>query len=63
MKLHKEEWDVVMRKLIRIAGRVVNVGELCEKYNLEERDLPLGLREILQSLQTCVELSRYSIVS
>ncbi|KAI0246915.1 hypothetical protein BJV78DRAFT_1157567 [Lactifluus subvellereus] len=52
VKLHKEEWDVVMRKLIRVAGLVVNVGELCEKYNLEERDLPPGLREILQSLQT-----------
>ena len=58
VKLHKEEWDVVMRKLIRVAGRVVHVGELCKKYNVEERDLPPGLREILQSLQTCVNPSR-----
>ena len=58
VKLYKAEWDVVMRKLIRVAGRVVYVGELCKKYDLEERDLPPSLREILQSLQTCVNPSR-----
>ncbi|KAI0246909.1 P-loop containing nucleoside triphosphate hydrolase protein [Lactifluus subvellereus] len=52
VKLYKEEWDVVMRKLVRVAGRVVNVGQRCERCNLEEKDLPPDLREILQSLQT-----------
>ncbi|KAI0291242.1 hypothetical protein B0F90DRAFT_1928941 [Multifurca ochricompacta] len=51
VKQNKEEWGVVMRKLGRVAGLVVNVGESCQKYNLEENDLPPGLRSILQSLQ------------
>ncbi|KAI0296539.1 hypothetical protein B0F90DRAFT_1819896 [Multifurca ochricompacta] len=52
VKQHKDEWDVVMRKLGRVAGLVVNVGESCQKYNLQEKDLPPGLRTILQTLQT-----------
>ncbi|KAI0294883.1 hypothetical protein B0F90DRAFT_1820882 [Multifurca ochricompacta] len=51
VKQNKEEWGVVMRKLGRVAGLVVNVGESCQKYNLEENDLPPGLRSILRSLQ------------
>ncbi|KAI0290394.1 hypothetical protein B0F90DRAFT_608080 [Multifurca ochricompacta] len=51
IKQNKEEWGVVMRKLGRVAGLVVNVGESCQKYNLEENDLPPGLRSILWSLQ------------
>ena len=43
-----------MRKLARIANVVVNVGKSCEKYNLNERDLPDGLRTILGSLQRSV---------
>ncbi|KAI0290327.1 hypothetical protein B0F90DRAFT_1825190 [Multifurca ochricompacta] len=52
VKQNKEEWGVVMRKLGRVASLVVNVGESCQKYDLEENDLPPGLRTILQSLQT-----------
>ncbi|KAI0294129.1 hypothetical protein B0F90DRAFT_1670590 [Multifurca ochricompacta] len=52
VKQHKEEWDIVMRKLGRVASLVVNVGESCQKYNLEEKDLPPGLRSILQSIQS-----------
>ncbi|KAI0291395.1 hypothetical protein B0F90DRAFT_369567 [Multifurca ochricompacta] len=44
-----------MRKLGRVAGLVVNVGESCQKYNLRESDLPSGLRTTLKSLQ--IELS------
>ncbi|KAI0289687.1 P-loop containing nucleoside triphosphate hydrolase protein, partial [Multifurca ochricompacta] len=51
IKQNKEEWGVVMRKLGRVASLVVNVGESCQKYNLEENDLPPGLRSILRSLQ------------
>ncbi|KAI0297526.1 hypothetical protein B0F90DRAFT_897521 [Multifurca ochricompacta] len=54
VKQHKEEWDIVMRKLARVAGLVVNVGESCQKYDLKESDLPPGLRTILQSLQSYV---------
>ncbi|KAI0296720.1 hypothetical protein B0F90DRAFT_1918978 [Multifurca ochricompacta] len=52
VKQHKEEWDIVMRKLGRVASLVVNVGESCQKYNLEEKDLPPGLRSILRSIQS-----------
>lgn len=38
-----------MRKLARVASIVVNVGELCERHNLNEEDLPLVLRAILCS--------------
>jgi hypothetical protein len=52
MKQNKEEWDVVMKKLERIARLVCKVGELCGKNNLEEKDVPLGLRAIFESLVT-----------
>ncbi len=51
MKQCKEECEIVMWKLTRIANIVVKVGKSCEKYNLNERDLPDGLRTILGSLQ------------
>ena len=54
MKQCKEECKIVMRKLARIANVVVSVGKSCEKYSLNERDLPDGLRTILGSLQRCV---------
>ena len=37
-----------MHKLARIAKIIV---DLCEKYNLNEEDLPASLRSILDSLQ------------
>jgi hypothetical protein len=43
-----------MRKLARVANIVVKVGKSCEKYNLNEQDLPDGLRDILGSLQRFV---------
>ncbi|KAF8260417.1 hypothetical protein EI94DRAFT_1667989 [Lactarius quietus] len=51
VKQYKEECTVVMRKVARIANVVINVGKSCEKYNLNERDLPDGVRTILGSLQ------------
>ena len=53
MKQYKEECEIVMQKLARIAEIVVN---LCDKYNLSEEDLPASLRAILDSLQRCVSL-------
>jgi hypothetical protein len=53
VKQYKEECEIVMQKLARIAKIVVN---LCEKYNLSEEDLPTSLRDILDSLQRCVAL-------
>ena len=41
----------MMHKLARIAKIVV---DLCEKYNLNEGDLPASLRSILDSLQRFV---------
>ena len=54
MKQCKEECKIVMRKLARIANVVINVGKSCERYNLSEREIPDGLRTILNSLQRFV---------
>jgi Mg2+ and Co2+ transporter CorA len=51
VKQCKEECEIVMQKLARIAKIIVN---LCEKYNLSEKDLPASLRDILDSLQRFV---------
>ncbi|KAH9000346.1 hypothetical protein EDB92DRAFT_492006 [Lactarius akahatsu] len=51
VKQYKEECEIVMHKLARIARIIVDVGELCEHHNLSEDDLPAGLRTILGSLQ------------
>ncbi|KAI9453850.1 hypothetical protein BJY52DRAFT_1189308 [Lactarius psammicola] len=51
VKQYKEECKIVMRKLARVARIVVNVGELCERHNLSEEDLPASLRAILDTLQ------------
>ena len=50
MKQNKEEWGVVMDKLKRVASLVNQVGTLCREHNLEEKDVPLGLRAIFESL-------------
>ena len=54
MKRYKEECEIVMHKLARIARIVINVGELCKNHNLSEEDLPTSLRAILGSLQRFV---------
>jgi hypothetical protein len=59
VKQNKEEWDVVMDKLERIAGLVDKVGTLCEEHNLEEKDVPRGLRAIFESLVMYVMHSWY----
>lgn len=41
-----------MVKLEQVADIVDTVGTLCEKHNLEEKDLPSGLHGIFQSLKT-----------
>ena len=43
-----------MRKLARIADVVVSVANSCQRYNLNEQDLPDGLRIIIGSLQRYV---------
>ncbi|KAH9014184.1 hypothetical protein EDB83DRAFT_2321562 [Lactarius deliciosus] len=58
VKQYKEECEIVMYKLARIARIIVGVGELCESHNLSEGDLPAGLRAILGSLQRTRELDR-----
>ena len=51
VKQYKEECEIVMHKLARIARIILN---LCEKYNLSEEDLPASLWDILGSLQRFV---------
>jgi len=58
VKQYKEECEIVMHKLARIARIIVNVGELCENRDLKEEDLPASLRAILDSLQRTRELDR-----
>ncbi|KAH8986538.1 hypothetical protein EDB86DRAFT_2244813 [Lactarius hatsudake] len=55
VKQCKGECEIVMGKLARIAGIIVNV---CDKYNLSEEELPTTLRNILSSLQRTRELDR-----
>jgi len=50
VKQNKEEWGVVMDKLERIAGLVDQVGTMCKEHNMEEKDVPRGLRAIFESL-------------
>ncbi|KAI0297819.1 hypothetical protein B0F90DRAFT_1669281 [Multifurca ochricompacta] len=52
VKQYKQECEVVMRRLTRVAGLLINVGQSCQTHELEEGDLPVGLRAILQSLQS-----------
>jgi len=59
VKQNKEEWGIVMDKLERIAGLVDKVGTLCEEHDLEEKDIPRGLRAIFESLVTYVMHYRY----
>ena len=54
VKQCKEECEIVIQKLARIAKVIVNVGRLCESRNLGEEDLPACLRAILDSLQRFV---------
>ncbi|KAH8985366.1 hypothetical protein EDB92DRAFT_1949953 [Lactarius akahatsu] len=51
VKQYKEECELVMRKLARVASIVVNVGEMCRKHNLKEEDLPGSLLAIMGSLR------------
>ena len=44
----------MIRKLARIASIIINVGEMCGKYNLNEGDIPASLLAILGSLQRFV---------
>ena len=54
VKQCKEECEIVMRKLARVARVILNVCELCEKHDLSEEELPASLREALSSLQRFV---------
>ena len=60
MKQNKEEWGIVMDKLERIAGLVNRVGAMCDEHNLEEQDIPPGLRAIFESLVTYVIHFKFS---
>ncbi|KAH9051392.1 hypothetical protein EDB83DRAFT_1309398 [Lactarius deliciosus] len=51
VKQYKDECELVMRKLARVASIIVNVGEMCRKHNLKEEDLPGSLLAIMGSLQ------------
>jgi hypothetical protein len=48
VKQYKEECELMMRKVARVANIVVNI---CGKHNLNEEDLPASLLAIMGSLQ------------
>jgi predicted transcriptional regulator len=54
VKQYKEEWGVVMQKLVNVGKVVVDVGEMCQMHDLREEELPPNLRTILGSLERCV---------
>ena len=54
MKQYQGDWAVVMNKLELISALLNNVGKWCNMHGLEEKDLPLSLRGIFQSLRTYV---------
>ncbi|KAI0289658.1 hypothetical protein BC826DRAFT_598505 [Russula brevipes] len=51
-KQYKEEWELVMEKVEKVAGLVTYIGASCERYELEEKDLPPGLGAIFECLET-----------
>ncbi|KAH9164627.1 hypothetical protein EDB89DRAFT_2247129 [Lactarius sanguifluus] len=55
VKQYRRECEIVMGKLARIAGIIVDV---CEKYNLSKEELPTTLQNILSSLRRTRELDR-----
>ena len=56
MKQCKEECELVMAKLARIAEIIINVAESCKEYDLNEGDLSAGLRTNLESLKRFVKV-------
>lgn len=54
MKQYEKEWDAAKEKLERIAGHLGRVDAFCEKRNLEWKNLPPDLCEILESLESYV---------
>ncbi|KAN0132297.1 hypothetical protein V8E53_009897 [Lactarius tabidus] len=48
VKQYKEECELMMRKVARVASIIVNI---CGKYNLKEEDLPAGLLATMGSLR------------
>ena len=54
MKLNKEVWGVVMKKIERIAGVVDKFGTACQEHDLEEKDILPTLRAKFESFVTYV---------
>jgi hypothetical protein len=51
---YKEEWGLVMQKLENVGSVLVDVGDMCQKHDLKEEELPTNIRTVLGSLQRCV---------
>ncbi|KAI0286492.1 hypothetical protein BC826DRAFT_80615 [Russula brevipes] len=51
VKQYKEEWELVMEKVEQVSDLVTYIGALCEKYKLEEKDIPADLRTIFGRLE------------
>jgi len=52
VKQYKEEWELVMEKVEKVAGLVTYIGTSCKKYKLKEKDISPGLRTTFRSLET-----------
>jgi hypothetical protein len=54
VKQCKEEWKVVMEKLVKVGSVVVDVGDMCRNHGLKVERLPSDFLAILGSFQRCV---------
>jgi len=61
VKQYKEEWELVMEKIEQVADLVTYIGASCEKYRLEEKDLPAGLRMIFECLESELDGVRHAL--
>ncbi|KAI0291023.1 hypothetical protein B0F90DRAFT_441288 [Multifurca ochricompacta] len=52
VKQCKQEWEVLMQKLSNVASVIVDVAESCRAHDINEEELPIGLRAILDTLRS-----------
>jgi hypothetical protein len=51
VKQCKEEWKLVMEKLVKVGSVIVNIGNLCRNHGLKIDELPSELLAIIKSFE------------
>ncbi|KAI0289681.1 hypothetical protein BC826DRAFT_1030873, partial [Russula brevipes] len=62
VKQYKEEWELVMEKVEKVAGLVTYIGTSCKTYKLKEKDISPGLRTTFRSLETELDGIRRALI-